>query len=159
MNALVETFRAQWDARTPREQHLLTIMFALLVAVLVWLAILRPVWGWRAEAAERREQAAHDLVQVRAAASALGGQSAPRRPAPAEGWEPLIQRAAQAHGLTVAPVMDASGALGFQLSGVSSAAAFGWMASLQTDHGLTVCRLSVVENANATLNVEGAFCA
>ena len=79
------------------------------------------------------------------------------RPANAEGLEPLVRRTAEAAGVTVDLGMDPDGGLGFRVSGVSSAAIFGWLAVLENDHGVHVRSLGVVENADATLNVEGAL--
>jgi general secretion pathway protein M len=81
----------------------------------------------------------------------------PATPAPAEGLEPLIRRTAEAAGLEVVIAMSPSGQLGFQLSRVRSGPLFAWLAALETDHRLTVCSLGVIENADATLNVEGAL--
>jgi general secretion pathway protein M len=58
----------------------------------------------------------------------------------------------------VTPVMGMSpdGGLGFSLTNVSSAAAFGWLAALH-DRKVEATTLNVVENADATISVEGAL--
>jgi general secretion pathway protein M len=156
MNRLVGPFELWWSGRTLREQRMLMVMAALLLTVVFWLGVVRPVMAWRGAAADRALTAAATLAEVRASVAALG----PARPvnrAPAEGLEPLIRRTAEAAGLEVAIAMSPSGQLGFQLSRVRSGPLFAWLAALETDHRLTVCSLGVIENADATLNVEGAL--
>lgn len=53
--------------------------------------------------------------------------------------------------------MDASGRLGFRIPDASSSALFGWMSALERDHGIAVVSLGVVENTDATLQVEIAL--
>lgn len=158
MNRLTGSFELWWSGRTPRERHMLIVMIALLAAVIVWLAVVQPVLAWRVAAAGRAEAAAATLAEVRTAVAAL----APARPAgppPAEGLEPLIRRTAATAGLEVVTVMSPTGQLGFQLSSVGSGGLFTWLSALETDHRLSICGLGVTENADATLNVEGAVSA
>lgn len=144
-----------WSGRTVRERRLLAVMAALFLAVLVWLAVVRPVLGWRSGAADRAVAAAESLAEVRLAVAALDPPRASAG-APAEGLDPLIRRTAEAAGLEVVTAMSPSGELGFQLSRVGSGPLFTWLTALESDHRLTVCSLGVMENADATLNVEGA---
>lgn len=156
MNRLLGPLELWFSGRSLREQRMLIVMAALLLAVFAWLAVVRPVLTWRTAAADRAEASAVTLAEVRASVASLG----PVRPAPqppAEGLEPLIRRTAEAAGLEVVTAMSPSGQLGFQLSRVRSGPLFAWLATLETDHRLTVCSLGVVENADATLNVEGAL--
>jgi general secretion pathway protein M len=158
MSAAIANLRGWWDGRTARERRMLAVMLALVAAVLVWLLVVRPAWGWRAGAAERLAEAQAEKVEVAAGLRALAPASArPARPANAEGLEPLVRRTAEAAGLTVDLGMDPDGGLGFRVSGARSAQVFGWLAVLEADHGVQVRSLGVVENADATLNVEGAL--
>lgn len=144
-----------YSGRTVRERRMLMVMAALLLAVIVWLGLVRPVLAWRADAADRAAASAETLADVRAAVAALGPPRAAAAP-PAEGLDPLIRRTAGAAGLEAVIAMSPSGQLGFQLARVRSGPLFAWLATLEADHGLTVCTLGVVENADATLNVEGS---
>ena len=74
-----------------------------------------------------------------------------------EGFEPLVLRTAAAAGLNVTTGVDATGHLGFRIPDASSAALFGWMSALERDHGISVVSLGVVENTDATLQVEGVL--
>lgn len=156
MNRLIGQAEAWWGGRTLRERRMLLVMAGLLTAFFVWMALVQPVLGWRAAAADRAEAAAATLAEVRAAAASIAPPRPPASPPP-EGLEPLIRRTAEAAGLEVVTVMSASGQLGFQLSSVSSGPLFGWLGPLETDHRLTICSLGVTENADATLNVEGGL--
>lgn len=156
MTGLLNHAAAWWSGRTVRERRMLMVMAVLLLATAAWLGLVRPVLDWRMAAAGRAEAASATLVEVRTAVAALGPPRAPD-PAPAEGLEPLIRRTAEAAGLDIATAMSGSGQLGFRLSRVQSGPLFAWLSALETDHRLTVCSLGVVENADATLNVEGAL--
>lgn len=156
MTRFLNNAGAWWSGRTLRERRMLMVMAALVLAMAVWLGLVRPVLDWRTAAAERAVAASVTLAEVRAAVASLGPPRAPAT-APAEGLEPLVRRTAEAAGLDVVTAMSASGQLGFRLSRVQSGPLFAWLSALETDHRLLVCSLGVVENADATLNVEGAL--
>lgn len=158
MNRLLNPVAMWWSGRTLRERRLLMVMIGLLLATLVYLAVVRPVLAWRAVAAERVEVASATLSEVRTSIAALGPVR-PRAIPPAEGLEPLVRRTAASAGLDVVTLMSGSGQLGFQLSRTGSGPLFIWLAALESDHGLVICSLGVTENADATLNVEGAVSA
>lgn len=145
-----------WSGLTLRERRMLLIMAVLVLGTVVWLGVVRPVLAWRTTAADRAAAAAATLTEVRAATASLAPATA-ATPSPAEGLEPLIRRTSEAAGLEVVTEMSASGRLGFKLSQVRSGPLFAWLSGLETDHHLTICSLGVVENADATLNVEGGL--
>ena len=145
-----------WSDRTVRERRMVGVMLIILAAVTVWLAVVRPLIGWRAAAAERAATAASVLTDARRALASLGGVKVAARP-PLEGIEAVLQRTAATAGLEVVTVMSATGQTGFELSSVDSARLFGWLGVLEREHGLLVCTLGVTENADATLNVEGGL--
>lgn len=155
MNRILGGGAMWWSARALRERRMLTVMAGLLLAALVSLGVVRPILAWRAAAADRAEAASATLVEVRAVAASLGSERPAEKP-PAEGLEPLIRRTAGAAGLEIVTLMSASGQIGFQLSRAASGALFPWLATLEGDHHLTICSLGVTENADTTLNVEGA---
>lgn len=145
-----------FSGRTLRERRMLLVMSVLLAAVVAWLGVVGPVLAWRDEAGERAEAAAALLAEVQASVASLDADR-PVAPSPAEGLEPLVRRTAQAAGLEITTAMSPSGHLGFQLARGSSGPLFKWLAALEADHRLSVCSLGVTENADATLNVEGAL--
>lgn len=157
MRRLTDRLYPWWEGRTLREQRMLAVMAALLAAVLVWLAVLRPVLGWRDQAAADRAHAEADLARVQAGLRLIAPGAAARPVIEVEGFEPLVTRTAGAAGLDVTTGMDASGRLAFRIPAASTAALFGWMSALERDHGIVVVSLGVVENTDATLQVEGAL--
>jgi general secretion pathway protein M len=156
VNRFIGPVALWYSGRTVRERRMLMVMAGLMTAVIVWLGVIRPVLAWRGDAADRAAESGATLAEVRAGVAALGPPRAPVQ-APSEGLDPLVRRTASAAGLDVVIAMSPSGQLGFQLARVRSATLFAWLATLETDHRLTLCILGVVENADATLNVEGSL--
>jgi len=147
-----------WDGRTRREQRMLIVMALLVAAVVVWLGIVRPLTEWRNEAAGERARAETDLTEVRTALARLAPSTeGEARTMDARGLEPVLLQSAEAAGLQLTTGMDPSGRIGFRAADASAAAVFGWLGALETTHGLQPVSLSVVENADASLQVEGAF--
>lgn len=157
MNPLLARLHEAWDGRTLRERRMLMVMALLAAAVGLWLGVVRPLNGWREGAADDRDRAAAGLSQARAALARIAPDPGGMRPVDAGGLEPAVRRTAELAGLQVATGMDSSGRLGFRVSNAPAAALFGWLAGLETTHGLQPVRLGVVENADASLQVEGAF--
>ena len=156
MTALLARAHGWWDGRTARERRLLTVMAVLVAAVLVWLLVVRPVQAWQAGAADRRFQAEQTLAEVRGLRIVAPSAAAPAW-ATTEGLEPLVRRTAEAAGLTVVTTMARGGGLGIQMSQAPGRETFAWLAALEADHGIKVCSLGVMENADATLNIDGAL--
>ncbi|NWE51481.1 hypothetical protein [Brevundimonas sp. P7753] len=50
---------------------------------------------------------------------------------------------------------DGEGGLAFDAPGVTSAALFGWIATLKRDYDVEATDLTVIENADATLDARG----
>lgn len=156
MRRLTDQLYPWWNARTVREQRMLMIMALLAAAVFVWLGVVRPTISWREDAAAERDRAEMDLAQVQAGLQLVEPASTvPRAVVDLEGFEPLVLRTAEAASLSVTTGMAASGQLGFRISSASSSALFGWLSALERAHGIEVVGLGVVENTDATLQVEG----
>lgn len=156
MTAFLARAHGWWDGRTVRERRLLIVMAVLVAAVLVWLLVVRPVQAWQVGAADRRLEAEQTLAEVRDGLRIIA-PSATVAPASTEGLEPLVRRTAEAAGLTVVTTMAPGGGLGIQMSQAPGRETFAWLAALEADHGVKVCSLGVMENADATLNIDGAL--
>ena len=155
MNGMIAQTMAWWDGRSLREQRMLAVMGVLVFAVLAWLVIVRPVWAWRADAADQRATAEADLSTIRRAL----GDAAPRSTgASGVDLQAVVAEVSAAGGVSPGMGMSPDGGLGFALTNVSTAAAFGWLAALD-GRGVQATSLNVVENADATLSVEGALAA
>jgi general secretion pathway protein M len=156
MTALLARAHGWWDGRTARERRLLAVMAVLVAAVLVWLLVVRPVQAWQAGAADRRFEAEQTLTEVRSGLRIVAPETAPAVVS-TEGLEPLVRRTAETAGLTVVTTMARGGGLGIQMSQAPGRETFAWLAALEADHGIKVCSLGVMENADATLNIDGAL--
>lgn len=158
MRRLTDRLYPWWDGRTLRERRMVILSAALVAALLFWLAVLRPAGAWRERASTDRAQAEAALAYVQAGLRLTAPSAAAPQPViDVDGFEPLVLRTAEAAGLTVTTGMDAAGRLGFRIPNASSAALFSWLSALEHDHGIEVVSLGVVENADATLQVEGAL--
>lgn len=158
MTRLFAQIHQAWDGRTRREQRMLAVMALLVAAVVVWLAVVRPLADWRQQAADNRMRAETRLVEVRTALTRLAPPTAGKaRAMDAQGLEPVLRQTAEAAGLELTTGMDPSGRLGFRAANAPGPVVFGWLGALETAHGLQPVSLSVVENADASLQVEGAF--
>ncbi|WP_395943815.1 type II secretion system protein GspM [Brevundimonas sp.] len=152
MNGLISQAAAWWDGRTLRERRMLMVMGLAVAAVLVWLLVVRPAWAWRADAAEARAVAEADLALVRTATGRLsGGETDAEVDVSA-----VVAEVSAASALTPVMGMSADGGLGFSLTNVSSTAAFGWLGALH-ERKVETTTLNVIENADATISVEGAL--
>lgn len=148
-----------WAGRSAREKQLLLGMAALLLIVLVWLLIIRPIGDARTAAEARLTAAVTDLGKARGdiealkQASAVPGITTPV-PLPLDGF--LMQAGAEA-GLTNLQVTG-SGAdrATASIASVRPQAFFGWIALLET-RGVVVESLSARANADQTILVEAAM--
>ena len=157
MRRLTDRLYPWWEGRTLRERRMLAVMAVLLAAAFIWLAVVRPMFGWREQAAADRAAAEADLAWVQAGLRLTQPAAVARPVIDVEGFDPLVLRTAEAAGLEVTTGMAASGRLEFRMPHASSSALFGWMTTLERDHGIAVVSLGVVENTDATLQVEGAL--
>jgi len=153
MNGLMSQAAAWWDGRTLREQRMLTVMGLAIAAVLVWLLIVRPAWAWRADAAEARAVAEADLALVQTATGRMARTDAASSDVDVAA---VVAEVGSITGVTPVMGMSPDGGLGFNLTNVSSTAAFGWLAA-RHDHTVEATTLNVVENADATISVEGVL--
>lgn len=140
------------DGRTPRERVMLIVCAGLAAAVLCWLLIYRPLQAWRETAADQRFAA---VAEETAVATALTGTGASRPAAPVDDINAVVEATAAEAGVTPNLAMAANGDLGFTASSVPTGAAFAWLAAMERQ-GLTITSLSVIENADSTVTVEGA---
>lgn len=153
MNGLMSQAAAWWDGRTLRERRMLALMGLVVAAVLVWLLIVRPVRTWREDVADARLVAEANLDLVRRVA---GRESSAGMSQGNMNLQATVEQANAATGATPVLGMSADGELGFSLTNVSTNTAFGWLAALQ-DLKVGVTSLNVVENADATLSLEGGL--
>lgn len=156
MNRMTQSIGLWWDGRSVREQRMVAVMGLLVAAVLIWLLVLRPAWAWREAAAERRLEATASLTGMEAG---LAGRApvAAKASMPLADIEQAARSAAEAAGLAVVLSVDGQGGIAFDASGVTSAGLFGWLAAVKAEYGVETGSLTVIENADATLDATGTL--
>lgn len=156
MNRMIQTAGLWWDGRSAREQRMLAVMGLLIAAVLIWLLVIRPAFAWREAAAERRVEATASLTRIEAGLAARTPNKA-GAPMPLAEVEQAARGAAETTGLNVTLSADEAGGIGFDTTGVTTAALFGWLSTLKTEYGVKTVGVTVVENADATLDASGVL--
>ncbi|WP_292032524.1 MULTISPECIES: type II secretion system protein GspM [unclassified Brevundimonas] len=161
MNRMIQTAGLWWGGRSAREQRMLAVMGLLIAAVLVWLLVVRPAWAWREAAADRRIEATASLARIEGGLAARGATTKAEASASATmnlaEVEQAARSAAEATGLPVTLSVDETGGIGFDAPGVTSAALFGWLATLKTEYAVDAVDLTVIENADVTLDARGSL--
>jgi general secretion pathway protein M len=150
---------AWWETRTRREQALLAVMATLLVAVLMWFGVYRPVGQAREAAAQRYERALKTQAVVGTAAARIGqlqtgGPRAVRRAPAAE----AVNASAAAAGVTLSRVEpDPAGGVQVAVGGIAPGQLFPWLAALQQDYGVSARHLTIVKDEQGGLSVDATF--
>ncbi len=156
MNRMIQSIGLWWDGRSAREQRMRVVMGRLIAAVLIWLLVVRPAFAWRAAAAERRVEATANLTRIEAGLAARTPTKA-GAPMPLAEVEQAARGAAETTGLNVTLSADEAGGIGFDTTGVTTAALFVWLSTLKTEYGVKTVGVTVVENADATLDASGVL--
>jgi general secretion pathway protein M len=146
---------AMWKARTRRERWLLGIMLALLAFVLAWLLMLRPIGDMMSSARERHGRAVAALAEARAQAGVLKTLERGRARALPGPLEVVVGRAASETGFQLSR-LDPQGPdrIALAIPAARPQALFGWVAQMESSHGLVVDRLSATANSDRTLSAE-----
>ncbi|WP_427791775.1 type II secretion system protein GspM [Brevundimonas diminuta] len=139
-----------WDGRTLRERRMLGLMGALVLSVVGWLGVVRPLDGWKDDQARARVYAERQLVQIETAVVQSGAA-----PTEAADLQALVASTAISAGVEPVLGMSEGGRLGFRLERVTTAQAFGWLAALEQG-GVRIEELGVVKSTDGTLGVTGA---
>jgi general secretion pathway protein M len=153
MKAMIKQARTWWTGRSPRERAMLSVMGGLIAAVALWFLVVSPTLTWRSEATERRAEATAQRARIEAGVARMQG-SGPSMAV--TDMEQVANQTATAASLNVAFAPE-DGGLGFTVTQATTGALFGWLAQLQTEHGMTPRTLVVSENADATLSAQGVF--
>jgi general secretion pathway protein M len=153
-----DTFRIWWRGRTLREQRLLLAMAGLLLLVLVWLLVIRPVNDSLSAARERHATAVVRLAEARAQAAAIRSLSGAPRSTLAGPLTTVLSSAATEAGFPVSRV-EPQGAdrATMVLGNVRPQAFFGWVRQMESRNGLVVERMSATTNSDQTLAVQITF--
>lgn len=144
-----------WQARSLREKRLLLAAGFLLLFVLAWLLLVRPLMDAQAAASARLDAAVTKLAQARAEAASLKQQGNVTVGAPvAVPIGPFLTQSAAEQGFTNAVVSQSAPAVASaSIAQARAPALFGWVAQLES-RGLVIQSLSARPNSDQTIAVD-----
>jgi len=147
---MMERLRVLWGERSPREQWMLGVMFALLAAVILWLGIARPLAAAQRSVRDALREATDRNAAIRAKVTLL--KSLPRTAGPIDAAMPLEQfigQSAGEAGLTLERA-QAQGAdrVDMAIASVRPVALLSWLAALEA-RGIRVETMSARPAATA----------
>ena len=147
---MIERLRVLWGERSPREQWMLGVMFALLAAVILWLGIARPFAAAQRSVRDALREATDRNAAIRAKVTLL--KSLPRTAGPIDAAMPLEQfigQSAGEAGLTLERA-QAQGAdrVDMAIASVRPVALLSWLAALEA-RGIRVETMSARPAATA----------
>ena len=140
---MMERMKILWGERSPREQWMLGVMFALLAGIILWLGVMRPLEAAKVSARDALSEATERNAQIRMKVKLL--KSLPRNASPASSPMPLDQLVGQSAGeagLTLERAQaQGSGRIEIAVASVRPVALFSWLASLE-EQGVRVETMS-----------------
>ena len=130
-----------WQGRERREQWMLAVMGACLLAFVYWYALMLPLRALRDEALAGRQRAGADLALVQARLQAMQAMQAtpPRQAEPptAEQLPALLASTAASAGIELAaPVAQADGSVLVRIDAAPAATVLAWLEALRVEHAL-----------------------
>lgn len=143
-HTITETLLARWRERSGRERLMLVIMGVAVAAFLLWFAVAAPLISWRRAAIERYAEAASAATIVRPAVGP-GSQLSETEAT----LDDALTLAADA-GLSARLIEGDGQGTGVEIDSATANALFSWLAAME-DSGSSIQHLSVLENADATL--------
>ncbi|GLV25653.1 type II secretion system protein GspM [Sphingobium sp. Cam5-1] len=129
---MMDAVKTMWGERSPREQWMLGVMFALLAVVLLWLGVVGPLASAQRSAREGLLAATDRNAAMRAKVKLL--KALPRGVATSSGMaiDQLVSQSAGEAGLTLERA-EAQGAARIEIAmaSVRPVALFSWLAALE----------------------------
>ena len=136
---MIEQMKKAWAERSPREQWMLGVMFALLAVVLLWLGVVRPLHAAQRSARDALAEATDRNAAIRSKVKLL--KSLPRNASVAAASVPVDQFVGQSAGeagLTLERAQaQGSDRIDIAVASVRPVALFSWLAALEAQ-GLRV---------------------
>lgn len=155
---MIAAFLHWWNERSLREQRLLAVMIAILVAVVAWLGVARPIAQARDAAETRHARAVVALGEVRELGGRLDALRFRPQPAIDEPLVAFIGRSASDAGLSVERLeAEGSDRAVLTIMAVRPPAVFGWIERVEVRHGLIVEQLSATRNPDSTIALQATF--
>jgi general secretion pathway protein M len=140
---MMDRMKAYWIERSPREQWMLGVMFALLAVVILWLGVARPLTYAQVSARDALREATDRNAAIRAKVKLL--KHLPRRPTPTGPSIPIEQFVGQSAGeagLTLERAQpQGNDRMEIAIASVRPVAMMSWIAGLEAQ-GLRVETMS-----------------
>lgn len=152
---MFSTFKNVWDEREHREKILLSIMGALLSAVILWQFVLSPIFSAKSKANTALVRAERDYMTVSKALPSLSSSQA----ISAQGFnQAVLIEAASRNGLSVSRVQpDGNKSLSVWIDTQDTSALFDMINDIITKNGAILSRATLSTGANQTLSAQLTF--
>ena len=129
---MINSFKIWWQARQPRERVLLGLMFALFAALLLWLAVYRPVEDALRNAALDNLEAAERYANVARKVELLEKSPGNTPVASSLPVEQIVGQSAGEAGFTLERVQaQGNDRVDVAIASARSTALLGWIAALE----------------------------
>lgn len=147
---MMERLKTVWGERSPREQWMLGVMFALLGLVILWLGLIRPLDAAQRSSREQLREATDRNAAIRAKVKLL--KSLPRNAGAASSGvalDQIVGQSAGEAGLTLERA-QAQGAdrIDIAVASIRPVALFSWLATLEAQ-GVRVDTMSARSSPTA----------
>ncbi len=155
---MIESLKAYWAARVPREKWLLGFAGLLALIVFAWLLVIRPL-GAALDAAQARHDAAVLMLgRVEARAAQVAAFDAAPPPALDGRVMDVVMAEALAAGFnTASPEGVGTDGVRIAIGAVRPQTFFAWVADLEDRLGLEVVSMTARPNSDETLSVDVVF--
>lgn len=155
---MMATLLPWWRDRSSREQWLLGIMAGLLVIVIAWFGIIRPIAAARDAATARHAEAIQSLGDVQAMAGTIRAAEARRGKRREMPLVELVNDRAAGAGFTFARLdKNGDGRVNGRIDAIKPVAMLRWISDLEARDGVIVDQLRITRNADETVAVDLAL--
>lgn len=129
---MMERIQALWAERSPREQVMLGVMFALLAGVILWFGVAMPLDRAQRSARDTLLEATDRNAAVRAAVRQLKALPRAVETGPAAPLDQLVGQGAGEAGLTLERAQaQGSDRMEIAIASIRPVALFSWIATLE----------------------------
>ena len=153
----MQTALTWWNGRDAREQRLLGILGVIVLVMLFWLMILRPLAAFRESAAERHDRIAAQMPSARAAAAGIAAEGGAAAGKDRRAVRDIVAASASAAGLEFTSTQpEDGGGVRVGIAAVRPTFLFGWIAGLEKE-GVVADRVLVQRNDDSTVSTDIGF--
>lgn len=152
---MIAQFKTFWAERNQRERVLLSVMFAIAAAMLLWFGMAKPLMAARERAELRLATATDEAGLIAARKATRNGDDKPYRGAVAAA--DLVKTMGTAAGFTVTRAdSDGAGGVSLAIASAKAPALFNYLAGLERQ-GLRVATLDLRGNPDGSMAAEATL--